>query len=280
MVTKPIKDFTGQRFGKLTVIEQVENRTCDNGTSLIQWLCKCDCGNEIKVTSKSLRGGKKSCGCAKRTPRDLTGERFGHLVVLSQAEDYISPHGVVSHRWLCQCDCGNKTIVTASGLKSKEHRTKSCGCMHHPKTHGLTNAHIYNVWTNMKQRCNNPHHKAYKNYGARGITVCDEWSNSSEAFFKWAFDNGYSEGLELDRIDNNLGYFPENCRWITHKEQQLNKRNNRLVEYNGETKPLILWQQELGFDYHRINVRLLKGWDAKRAFETPVQIQKKKQEGD
>lgn len=263
------KDITGEKFGRLTVIKRVENRKQNNGRSVVQWLCRCDCGNEVKVTGDGLKNGTQSCGCIRRTAIDLTGQRFGFLVVLNQTEDYISPHGVLSHQWLCQCDCGNKVIVTASNLKKKKSGTKSCGCMHHPKTHGLTDSRIYKTWTNMKQRCNNPNHKAYKNYGGRGIKVCDEWNNSSETFFKWAFENGYDDNLELDRIDNNLGYSPDNCRWITHKEQQLNKRNNRLVKYNGETKPLILWQQKLDFDYHRVNERLLRGWNVKRAFETP-----------
>lgn len=118
----------------------------------------------------------------------------------------------------------------------------------------------------MKQRCSNPNEKVYSNYGGRGISVCDEWRKDFVSFYNWAMQNGYEENLEIDRIDNDKNYSPNNCRWITHQEQQYNKRTNRLIEYNGETKPLKKWTEELNLDYHRVNVRLLKGWSVEDAF--------------
>lgn len=109
------------------------------------------------------------------------------------------------------------------------------------KTHGLSrdpekkrrHTVLYTLWGNIKYRCNNPKSKDYANYGGRGITICDEWANSYEAFHNWAIENGYREGLQIDRIDNNMGYSPDNCRWTTPKVNSNNRRNRRTVEFNG-----------------------------------------------
>lgn len=110
----------------------------------------------------------------------------------------------------------------------------------------LSKLKIYGVWEGMKARCYNINNKHYYNYGGRGITICKNWIENSKDFVKWAFSNGYKEGLTLDRIDNNGAYCPENCRWVDRKMQQRNRRNNVVVNYNGENKCLKQWCEDLG----------------------------------
>ena len=120
------------------------------------------------------------------------------------------------------------------------------------------NKRLYGIWSNMKTRCNNPKVKPYKNYGGRGITICDEWGKY-DGFYKWAMSSGYQDNLTLDRIDSDGNYCPENCRWATQKEQQNNRRNNHLLTYNGETRTLKQWEEICGIDYTLIVHRLKRG---------------------
>ena len=120
---------------------------------------------------------------------------------------------------------------------------------------------IQNIFLHMKDRCYNPNFRDYKNYGGRGITICEEWQTphswkGGKAFRKWALENGYADNLTLDRIDVNKGYSPENCRWVSMKEQQNNKRNNRLITYNGKTQTIAQWSTELGIPFSTIKNRL------------------------
>ena len=215
---------------------------------------------------------------------DLTGQRFGRLEVLAPADDYVSPKGYIAKRWLCMCDCGNKTIVTAEKLKSGH--TKSCGCYHneiakskeikHRKyniENSETKKRLYRIRSSMKTRCYNKNYENYKNYGGRGITICDEWKDNFQAFYDWAIKNGYKKGLTIDRIDNNKGYSPENCRWATHKEQTLNRRCTQFLLFNGENRTLVEWAKETGINYQTLNYR-------KKAGKTPAEILKTKRKDD
>lgn len=132
---------------------------------------------------------------------------------------------------------------------------------------------IRNVYYNMLKRCHDPKNKGYKDYGARGITVCDEWRKDCCNFYKWARDNGYNENLQLDRIDNNKGYSPDNCRWVTLRENAYNKRNTRKVMYNGEVHTLLEWEEITGIPRTVLADRIFKyKWAAARALTTPVKL--------
>ena len=208
---------------------------------------------------------------------DLTGKRFGKLVVISYH------HSNNATYWLCQCDCGNTTIVKTGSLNYGS--TRSCGCgsieqarenlrNHAQRGHGFANKEkLYSVWKGMRERCNNPNNKRYKNYGGRGIKICPDW-NDYTAFRKWAIENGYSENLTIERIDINKGYCPENCRWATWKEQAQNTTRTRFLTYNGKTQSMSMWAKELGLSYGVINHRVQRGWSIERIANIPVRRSK------
>lgn len=192
---------------------------------------------------------------------DRTGQRFGMLVVRKRV---IIDDNKKSTYWECICDCGNVKIVDASHLVSGD--TKSCGCFNRKllserrTTHGMTGTKIYYNWVSMLQRCTNPDKWSYKHYGGRGIAVCDDWY----FFENFLADMGdsYKEGLTLDRIDNDSGYSPENCRWATMKEQANNRRNTIFVEYAGMKKTLVEWSIIINTQYKTMNWRYKRGWDS------------------
>ena len=198
-------------------------------------------------------------------PRNLTGQHFGNLVAIEKV-----PSRKGKSRWKCQCECGNITIVTAGDLTSGN--TTSCGCKlkeaYHKngirlKKHGMCRTRLYTCWCDMKRRCTNPKNSHFKDYGGRGIKVCEEWNNSTN-FIEWALNNGYREELTLDRIDVNGNYEPSNCRWITIKEQANNTRRNINVEINGETHNLTEWARITGINIQTLRSRYHSGDRGKR----------------
>lgn len=202
---------------------------------------------------------------------DLTGQRFGHLVVIAEAGRDRSQHRL----WLCQCNCGNQTVVRGSNLGPG--KTVSCGCHRREMDRHRTtsksvwrdNPKLYSVWTQMKNRCANPNNTNYKNYGTRGITVCDEWRDNFSVFRDWAISHGYREGLTIDRISNDDGYCPANCRWVLWKDQERNKRSNHRVSFNGELHILSEWAEITGISRQTISQRLRAGWPIARALTEP-----------
>lgn len=176
-----------------------------------------------------------------RKVENVIGQRFERLVVLENLQ--IKAHGSTLHR--CICDCGNIIEIPLSYLKSKHYR--SCGCLKRDShtTHNLSKTRIYEIYNCMLKRCYKENNQAYKDYGGRGITVCDEWKNSFIEFAKWAMKNGYKDDLTIDRIDNNGNYEPSNCRWATKAEQARNTRKNKFFTYNGETKIISEWSRIL-----------------------------------
>lgn len=131
--------------------------------------------------------------------------------------------------------------------------------------HGMKDTRLYKKWCSMRARCKYPNNKKYNHYGGKGIRVCDEWDNSFIAFYKWAIATGYKDGLTIDRIDNNKGYCPENCRWATTAEQNRNYSRNRKITYNGVTKCLADWADESGVNRATLAQRIRLGWPMERA---------------
>lgn len=186
---------------------------------------------------------------------DKTGQRFGKLVVLEIDHERTNRKTY----WKCQCDCGNIKSVRSDSLGI----INSCGCIKKEQdiinlgiinNHNLAGHILYQTWNAMMQRCYNPNQVAYKNYGGRGIAVCDDWHDISK-FIEWAEINGYKEGLTIERINVNGGYNPDNCKWITKSEQAYNKRNSVKITINGETKCLMQW-------VHELNIPLGRVWEA------------------
>lgn len=203
------------------------------------------------------------------------GKRFGRLLVIGDAGK-LGPN-----RWArCLCSCGNEKDIRLTHLDCG--LTLSCGCWRKEvsrtrcTTHGLSlapnglAAPLFTAWVNMRRRCTDKKRKLdYPRYGGRGIKVCGEWEKSFLAFYRWAKAHGYSEGLTLDRIDNNGNYQPDNCRWVDRKVQNGNRRNNHRITYHGKTKILAQWARELGVPANRLSYRLRRGWSVHRAFTTP-----------
>lgn len=254
-------DLTGKRFGKWLVLKRVANSKNNSP----KFLCKCDCGTIKEVLSFTLRNGNSTnCGCyIYEKNKKLIGQKFGRWTIIKRVEN--DKYNQI--RYLCQCDCGNTNIVHLGQLKSGH--SKSCGCLSNElkrkraNTHSKSNTRIYHIFNSMKVRCLNSNYKAYKYYGARGIKVCDEWldkENGFTNFYNWAINNGYTEELTIDRIDNNGNYEPSNCRWVTMEIQANNVRTNIIIKYNNEEHTLSEWSKILKLNYKTIFKRYSDGF--------------------
>ena len=249
--------IVGERFGNLTVIE-FDSVNKHRGTC---WICRCDCGNHIIVSRNHLKQGNvKSCGCRKHGSEreDITGKKFGRLTVIRHDHDDIHRNSY----WLCECECGNRTIVTRGGLTSGN--TTSCGCYQiegireRATTHGMSRTPLYKVWRDMRTRCENKNGAAYHRYGGRDISVCYEWK-TFENFRDWAAESGYERGLTLDRADNDNGYSPTNCRWVDMRTQGNNRSTNHIVEHCGVSHNIMEWTKILSVNYSTLWARIRRG---------------------
>jgi hypothetical protein len=176
-----------------------------------------------------------------------------------------------------KCTCGKTGSYML--VKLKDGHTKSCGCLRKKimsdilTTHGLYHTRINNIWNGMIDRCRRVKNKNYKNYGGRGITVCEEWATDFMAFYNWAMNNGYSDELTIERNDVNGNYEPGNCKWITHSKQALNRRDNHFVTYNGVTKTIAEWAKDLNMNYNTLINRLnTYRWGIEKALTEPVKL--------
>lgn len=205
---------------------------------------------------------------------DLSGKRFGRLIVIRRTNDYVSPSGKHVVKWLCKCDCGNMVRTTSYQLKSG--KTKSCGCYQKQmasyanKIHGLSKERLYYIWRDMRYRCQSPKQKEYCNYGARGISLCSDWEDYLK-FKEWALSHGYRDDLTIDRIDNEKGYYPENCRWATRAQQNRNMRRNNHVIYHGKDYIVAELARKAGINKSVFLNRIMnEGYTIEEAVELPA----------
>lgn len=251
------KDVTGVKFHKLTAIEKVGRK----GSNCL-WKCLCDCGKEtITTTTSLLLGNTKSCGCIlkdvkKASREDFVGKTFFHLTVLEDLGSKNKKRYV-----LARCVCGVEKPVMASSMKYG--KIISCGCIGFKKRiaattkHRLSGNRLYFIWAGMMNRCYNESFQDYHNYGGRGIKVCEKWHDVRK--FIEDMEEGSDKKLQLDRIDNNGNYSKENCRWVTRKENNRNKRTNVFITIGGETKTATEWAEIYGVDARKLMSRFRKG---------------------
>lgn len=206
---------------------------------------------------------------------DITGNRYGKLTVINRAYTHTTKSGNKYIKWRCICDCGNETVVSGESLKNGN--TRSCGCLQKETAarlkfkHGQTKSRLHGIWNHMKQRCGNTNNDSYKLYGGEGKTVYKPWCDDFQCFYNWAMENGYKDGLTIDRIDNSKGYTPDNCRWATRKVQANNTRRNRMIELFGKTQTMSQWCEEFNIKNTTVYDRLKRGYDIERAFTQQVQ---------
>ena len=208
-------------------------------------------------------------------PLDLTGKRFSRLTVIGDA-----PRRGHNLYYICRCDCGNEKTVVRSNLTSE--KTRSCGCFRNEvtrkraRTHGCSRTIEHIVWLGMIARCTAKSNKGWKNYGGRGIKVCERWRHDFAAFLSDMGPRPSSEHsihrseYSLDRIDNDGNYEPSNCRWAIHREQMNNVRYNRIITVNGESKTVAEWTRKLGCSTSTIGQRLRHGWPEVKAVMEPL----------
>lgn len=203
----------------------------------------------------------------------MPNQKFGRLTIIREVEPKIYASGRKDRYVECICECGKICKVKFHTLRRG--RVRSCGCLKTEMTikkftkHGLSNRHpLYGVWKGMKERCLNPNHFAYKDYGGRGIVVCDHWLHDFGNFYTWCISNGWRKGLSIDRIDNNKGYSPDNCRFVDIFTQARNKRKNIPITYKGKTwHSAAQFCSDMNIPYRRFYQRIKRGMSIEKAVE-------------
>lgn len=213
---------------------------------------------------------------SKPRSRVKTGDKVGRATVIGPAFRVRLGSNKATSVAVCSCECGSVFVAQLQYLANGT--TKSCGCLRtsmivsRSKTHGYceTNRRLYRIWHGMQRRCNDRTNRTYKNYGGRGISICEEWSEVGP-FVEWALLNGYEDGLTIDRKDTNCNYEPSNCRWITNERQQNNRRDNVVLHVFGESKTAADWSRDerCKVKHNTLQYRILRGWSHERAITTP-----------
>lgn len=209
-----------------------------------------------------------------RGPKDYVGKKYGMLTPVKRLGQSKNRYYI----WICKCDCGNMVERTVDVFTKGK---SSCGCKQRKIlsdmcngniTHNMSKSRLYGIYKNMISRCYREKDIHYPAYGARGITVCDEWLNDRTKFFEWAITNGYSDELTIERKDNDKGYSPENCTWVTKLMQYKNKRQNLMITYNGMTICAEDWSKETGIPATTIRWRFKHGWEVGRIFQNALPL--------
>lgn len=201
----------------------------------------------------------------------MIGKKFGKLKVVAKGKRFYQPSGQYQQGWTCVCECGNTKDIRGVHLKSG--RVKSCNC----NSHGLSGTKLHTTWRSIKNRCKENYFQSHL-YFEKGIKVCKEWDKSFIAFKDWAMKNGYKEGLQIDRIDNSRSYTPDNCRFVTNRENANNRDCSFYIDYKGEkvSLALLLYKKGLSNKYYTIRNRIVNlGWNAEKAVDTPIRKIKK-----
>lgn len=205
------------------------------------------------------------------------GKRFGRLTIVDFAHAESPYRGWM---WVCRCDCGNTRTLIPGDVK--QGKTRSCGCLHDEvcaekaskfKYSVKDHPRLYSIYNGIKKRCYSKNEPRYKDYGARGIEMCNSWLNPTDGFdnfVEWSLSHGYSEDMSIDRINVDGNYEPTNCRWVSMNEQALNKRDTKWVDYKGEHIQLMVLCDRLGITYDTVHDRIYKrGWSVEDAIEKP-----------
>ena len=249
--------------------------TCDSLKTITPGLLASRPFRRLSRETVAGQAGGLSLSATMAAFKNITGQKFFRLTAI-RWESIKMGGQKPDVQWECRCECGN--IIWAKGAHLRSGHTQSCGCFKidtpnrvptnvtHGWSSGPKKTSLYKVWGAIKRRCNKPQYHEYRYYGGRGISICKEWTDSFECFLKWALENGYQNGLQIDRINNNGNYCPGNCRWVTSRQNNSNRRNTVFVFLRGERLALADAATKHGFNHHNFYSRL------KKTKQTPDQI--------
>lgn len=269
----------GTKKGNLTVESIVRDSP---GRYILK--CRCSCGNSVMLRPNRFLEKESEYAMCKHCHSIRNGAKKAKEHLLPNGTVFwwltILGHETIHHKthYVCKCKCGKEVRAVASDLKRG--KVKSCGCYNHSliAKHRMSGTKLYSTWHGIKSRCTNSNDPRYAMYGGRGIAICKEWLDFIP-FMKWSYENGFSDGckLSIDRIDNNKGYSPDNCRWTTNEVQQNNKSDCRYITYKGVRMTVTQLARRFGISpdvmLHRLGDL---NWDIERAVSTPVAYRSKR----